>query len=36
LNAFEQSAQVYKKALTDGYAAYLNGEPTKAVFRQII
>jgi glutamate-1-semialdehyde aminotransferase len=36
LNAFEQSAQVYKKALTAGYAAYLNGEPTKAVFRQII
>jgi len=36
LNAFEKSAIVYKKALCAGYAEYLNGEPTKAVFRQII
>jgi glutamate-1-semialdehyde aminotransferase len=36
LNAFEQSAIIYKKALEEGYAAYLKGEPTKAVFRKII
>lgn len=33
---FAEALRVYKMALTDGYAAYLNGEPTKSVFRKII
>jgi glutamate-1-semialdehyde 2,1-aminomutase len=33
---FDASLEVYKNALTKGYHAYLNGEPTLPVFRKII
>jgi spore coat polysaccharide biosynthesis protein SpsF len=34
--AFSESLQVYKKALEEGYANYLVGNPAKAVFRKIL
>jgi glutamate-1-semialdehyde aminotransferase/spore coat polysaccharide biosynthesis protein SpsF (cytidylyltransferase family) len=34
--AFSESLGVYKKALEDGYAKYLVGNPAKAVFRKIL
>lgn len=36
LKQFEASLDVYKKALKEGYKAYLKGEPTLAVFRKVI
>jgi glutamate-1-semialdehyde aminotransferase len=35
-DAFNESLQVYKKALEDGYEKYLTGEPVKPVFRKIL
>jgi len=34
--AFEESFELYKKALSDGYENYLVGEPAKPVFRKVI
>jgi glutamate-1-semialdehyde aminotransferase/spore coat polysaccharide biosynthesis protein SpsF (cytidylyltransferase family) len=33
---FNESLEVYKKALTDGYEKYLVGSPAKAVFRKVL
>ncbi len=35
-NAFEQSCEIYKMALHEGYEKYLIGEPAKAVFRKYL
>jgi glutamate-1-semialdehyde aminotransferase/spore coat polysaccharide biosynthesis protein SpsF (cytidylyltransferase family) len=34
--AFDESLEVYKQALVDGYEKYLVGSPAKAVFRKIL
>ena len=34
--AFDESLQVYKNALIEGYSNYLVGKPAKAVFRKIL
>ncbi len=36
LNAMDESCQVYKKGLEEGYEKYLTGEPIKPVFRKFI
>ena len=36
LAAFGKSCEIYKKALADGYASFLNGEPAKPVFRKFL
>jgi glutamate-1-semialdehyde aminotransferase len=35
-NALDESLEVYKKGLADGYATWLKGEPTKPVFRKYL
>lgn len=34
--AFDESLEVYKQALADGYERYLVGSPAKAVFRKVL
>lgn len=36
VEAFNQSLEIYKKALAEGYQKYLVGEPTKPVFRKYL
>lgn len=36
VNAMKDSFDIYKKALSEGYQAYLVGEPTKPVFRKYL
>lgn len=36
VNAFEDSLEIYRKGLEDGYSRFLTGEPTRPVFRKYL